>query len=70
MATKRCENCTHWLMLFDDFSNSTKMGECRRYPPMPFKSIGAYEPNQVANSCTWPVTAIAEFCGEFKPENL
>ena len=61
-----CKGCKWWLEKYSDDGDYLHMGECHRYPPIPFRSSNDADVRKINASCTFPITAKDSFCGEFK----
>lgn len=57
---KKCETCKHFNQAF--FYDSNGDGECRRYPPIPFKLGGIGNGYEYKN----PVVRKSFLCGEWE----
>lgn len=68
---KMCHECLHWdeTLLKENGDPETQYGNCRRYPPLPFRSTEEcnHDYSKVHRFCTFPITMVDDqACGEFK----
>jgi hypothetical protein len=54
MSDPWCQDCRFWK---EEPNTHHVIGRCRRFPPVPIKS---------GNESVWPVTVMAEWCGEYQ----